>query len=118
MVASKNTRLRWGRIVAGAFLLELVLIVALVPPLIVLGPEKVFPFAAPACLVFGFGTAWWRLRKVPQRTVLHGALIGILATAIYILLGLFNPQGEARLIDHAQMEQPFSGGLAVPKTFE
>jgi hypothetical protein len=85
--------MRWGRIIAGAFLLEVILIIALVPPLQILGPEKVIPFAGPAVLIFGFGVAWWILRKVPQRRVLHGALIGILATAIYLLMCLANPNG-------------------------
>jgi hypothetical protein len=85
--------LRWGRIVAGAFLLELVLVIVLVPPLQVYGPEKVIPFASPAVFIFGFGVAWWVLRKVPQRRVLHGALIGLLATALYLLMCLANPGG-------------------------
>ena len=83
----------WGRVVAGAFLLELILIVVLVPPLQILGPEKVIPFVSPAVLIFSFGVAWWILRKAPHRRVLHGALIGILATAIYLLMCLANPGG-------------------------
>ena len=85
--------MRWGRIVAGAFLLEIILIVALVPPMQILGPEKVIPFAGPTVLIFGFGVAWWILRKVPYRRILHDALIGILATAIYLLMCLANPGG-------------------------
>jgi len=85
--------MRWGRIIAGAFLLELLLIIALVPPLQLLGPERVIPFASPAVLIFGFGVAWWILRKVSHRRVLHGALIGTFATAIYLLMCLANPSG-------------------------
>src|SRR6516225_5115894 len=85
--------MRWGRIVAGAFLLEIILIVVLVPPMQILGPEKVIPFASPAALISGFGVAWWILREVPYRRILHDALIGILATAIYLLMCLANPGG-------------------------
>jgi hypothetical protein len=85
--------MRWGRIIAGAFLLELILIIVLVPPLQILGAEKVIPFAGPVVLILSFGVAWWILRKVPQRRVLHGAWIGILATAIYTVMSLFNPSG-------------------------
>jgi hypothetical protein len=95
---SASSRLRWGRIVAGAFLLELVLIIVLIPPLQILGPEKVIPFASPAVFIFGFGVAYWIVRKIPQRRVLHGALIGVLATAIYLLLGLANPDGLSSVI--------------------
>jgi hypothetical protein len=85
--------MRWGRIVAGAFLLEIILIAVLVPPLQILGPAKVIPFASPTALICGFGVAWWILRKVSYRRVLHGALIGTLATAIYLLMCLANPSG-------------------------
>ena len=96
--APSSSRFRWGRIIAGAFLLELVLIIVLVPPLVLLGPEKVTPFASPAVFIFGFLVAWWILQKVPQRRVLHGALIGILATAIYLLLSLANPDGLSSVV--------------------
>jgi hypothetical protein len=58
-----------------------------------IGPEKVVPFVYPACLVFGFIVTWWLLRKVPQRAILHGTLIGVIATAIYVLAGFANPEG-------------------------
>jgi hypothetical protein len=58
-----------------------------------LGPDRVIPFVYPACLIFGFGVTWWILRKVPHRPVMHGALIGIVATAIYILLIIPSPGG-------------------------
>lgn len=95
----KSERLRWGRIIAGAFLLELLLVIALVPPLQILGPEKVIPFAYPAVFTLGFVVAWWLLRKVPHRTVIHGALIGIVATIIYVLLCFTNPDGIKAIID-------------------
>jgi hypothetical protein len=88
-----STRLRWGRIIGGAFLLELVLVILLVPPLRILGADKVIPFVYPAVLVLGFAVTWWILRRVGQRTVLHAALIGVLATVIYILLCLTDPNG-------------------------
>jgi len=93
-----STRLRWGRIVAGAFLLEVVLIAVLIPPMQIFGLEKVIPFVSPAVFLLGFGVAWWILRKVPHRAVMHGMLIGIVATAIYLLLALANPDGISSII--------------------
>jgi hypothetical protein len=90
--------MRWGRIIGGALLLELVLILVLVPPLQFLGPAKVIPFAGPVVLIVGFLVTWWILRKVPQRAVLNGALIGILATIIYILMCMANPQGISSVV--------------------
>ena len=92
------TRLRWLRILGGAVLLELVLFIALVPPLVMLGPDTVVPYVYPACLIFGFGVTWWILRKVQDRPVMHGTLIGIVATAIYILLALPSPGGIQSVI--------------------
>ena len=97
--AQSASNLRWGRIVGGAFLLELVLGVVLVPPLQILGPEKVIPFVAPACFIFGFLVAWWLLRKAQNRHVVHGTLIGILATAIYVLACFANPDGFQSVLD-------------------
>lgn len=93
-----SPRLRFGRILAGAFLLELVLIAVLIPPAVVVGMERVVPFVYPAVLVFGFLVTWWILRKVPHRPVAHGTLIGIVATAIYLLLNFFNPDGISSVI--------------------
>ena len=56
------------------------------------------PFAGPVVFVFGFIVAWWLLRKVSHRTVLHGALIGILATVIYLLMCLPSPGGLPAVI--------------------
>lgn len=90
--------MRWLRILGGAFLLELVLGVVLIPPLQILGPDRVVPFVYPAVLIFGFGVTWWILRKVPDHPVTHGTLIGIVATAIYILPALLSPGGIQSLI--------------------
>lgn len=85
--------LRWGRIIAGAFVLELILVIVLVPTLQMLGPAKVIPFVGPAVFILSFGVACWLLRKVPHRQVVHGIWIGVIATAIYLLLCMANPEG-------------------------
>jgi hypothetical protein len=96
--AASSTRLRWGRIVVGAFLLEIVLIAVLIPPMQIFGLEKVIPFVSPAVFIFGFVVAWWMLRRVSHRPVMHGTMIGIVATAIYLLLALANPDGISSII--------------------
>ena len=93
-----SSRLRWGRIIGGAFLLELVLIIVLVPPLQFIGPQ-VIPYVYPAVLIFGFLVTWWILRKVPQHPVLHGTLIGLVATAIYVGMCAANPEGIQSVIN-------------------
>lgn len=97
--STSPTRLRVGRIVAGAFLLEFVLVIVLIPPAALVGMERVIPFVYPSLLVFGFLVTWWILRKVPHRSVAHGTLIGIVATAMYVLLTLANPDGISAVIE-------------------
>jgi hypothetical protein len=88
--------IRWGRIVVGAFLLELVLIVAAVPLLgFVANPLApgaqgdgnftiFFVSVAVACFVVGALLGWWVARPLTSRLALHGVLTGVVATAIYL----------------------------------
>jgi hypothetical protein len=91
-------KLRWGRIIGGAFLLEFVLFLTLVPLLVTLDISVAAPLVAAGCLVFGFLVSWWILRKVQAGHVLHGTLIGVFATAIYILLVMAQPGGLASVV--------------------
>ena len=103
--------MHWIRIVLGAFLLEVVLFVTLVPLGEVLpSPFRMDPaertadtplyFAAVSlgCLVFGYLVTRLILRPVTARRVLHGALIGALATAIYVGVAAASPDGLAAVV--------------------
>jgi hypothetical protein len=88
--------MRWGRIVIGAVLIEAALIVAAIPLLgYVANPFApgaqasgdftiFFVSVTVACFVIGAFFGWWVARPIPSRFVLHGALTGIIATAIYL----------------------------------
>ena len=88
-----SAKLQWGRIVAGAFLLEGALIVAFVPLLLSLDASTIVPIVPVGVFVFGFVISWWIVRKVRAHRVLHGALIGVLATVIYLVLCMIQPSG-------------------------
>jgi hypothetical protein len=91
-----TTGLRWGRIVIGAVLIEAALIVAAVPLLGYVanpfapggqgsGDFTIFFVAVTvACFVIGTLVGWWVARPLSSQFVLHGALTGIAATAIYL----------------------------------
>jgi hypothetical protein len=84
--------IRWGRIILGALLLEIVLFATLVPLSFV--NTTLFLTAVPiGVLVFGYLVSWWVLRNVRSAPVLHGVLIGILATAMYLGLVAAQPGG-------------------------
>jgi hypothetical protein len=94
-----NTALRWGRIVLGGFLAELILILCVIPVRIAGGGDQAITIIAVAGSYVVFApVAWWLGRKVP-RPVLHGALMGAVAAALYIVLAVvgrqFNPTAPA-----------------------
>ena len=98
-------RLRWGRIVLAALLLEVALLVLLVPLMQVIdhpfsgvanGDYTVFFFAVPvACVVVGFGAGLWTARGVTNRPVLQAGLTGVVATVMYLGLCAAQPGGIA-----------------------
>jgi hypothetical protein len=88
---------RWTRVILGALLLEVVLVVVLVPLSLI--DMTLFLAAVPiGVFVFGYLVSWWILRRVPSARLLHGALIGIVATAIYMGLVLAQPGGVAAAV--------------------
>jgi len=87
------TRMHWLRIVLGALLLEVVLFAVLVP-LDPLFGETVFFVSVPiGCFVFGYAVTFWLLRPLTSEFLLHGALVGLLATAMYLGLATGAPGG-------------------------
>jgi hypothetical protein len=91
-------KLRWGWIIAGAVILEVALIILFVPMLMYTDVSTIAPYAGIGTLGLGFLVGWWIVRKVPGRRLLHGALIGILATIIYVGLCMANPGGIASVV--------------------
>src|SRR5262249_44493641 len=55
----------------------------------------------PACLLAAFALGLWVARKVPERRVLHGALVGTVAMLIYVGMGLGQPEPVAYIVAHA-----------------
>ena len=93
-----SSKLRWGWIIAGAFILEIALIILFIPMLQLVDISRIAPFAGIGTFGLGFLVSWWIVRKVPGRRLLHGVLIGILATIIYVGLCMTNPDGIGSVI--------------------
>lgn len=78
--------MRWGRILAGGFLAEVVLIVVAIPAL-AFGNQNILNWVAViGSAVTSCGAAIWVARRVDSRFVVHGVLTGLTAAAIYIVL--------------------------------
>ena len=93
-----SSKIRWGRIIAGAFLLELVLMVVFVPLIATFELPRLIPFIVAGVFVFGIAAGWWVTRKLRSRHVFHATAAGILATALYVGLCAFNPDGGLRAV--------------------
>jgi hypothetical protein len=111
-VATSAGRVRWGRIVIAAFLLEALLIVAAVPLLgfvanpLAPGAENAsgdytifFVSVAVACFVVGTLLGWWVARPLTSQFALHGALTGIVATVIYLAICSIPPTTIPAVVD-------------------
>jgi len=73
----------WGRVIGGAILLELILFAVLVP---ISGVNRtLFLVAVPVgAFVFGYFVSWWVFRKTRTALWVNTALLGLLATVIYL----------------------------------
>ena len=108
--------IRWGRVVLGGFLAELILVVLVIPIRVLGGPESAVTLVAVAGSFFVFvPVAWWLCRSL-ARPVLHGALMGAAAALIYTLLaaiGQFAPDAQpVPLIYYVAHVLKIAGGAA------
>ena len=98
--------IRWGRVILGALLVEVALFVVLIP--VAMAVNNPFFTAADttstdfttffvavliSCFAFGFLAAMWTVRPLTSRFALHGTLVGVIATAMYLGLGMLQPGG-------------------------
>jgi len=90
--------MRWGRIVGLAFALEATLFVTLVPLQKPLALRTWFVAVTVGCLIFGYIAGRLAARGLASRAALHGLLVGVLATIIYIVLCAVAPGGIAAAI--------------------
>ncbi len=94
-------RIHWMRVLVGGFLAELS-VFALVVPVALLYGQRPLLYAAPAAsLATCFLFAFWVGRTIDSRFVLHGLLVGIVATLLYVGLTRARPEPLAYLVAHA-----------------
>jgi putative membrane protein (TIGR04086 family) len=92
--------IHWLRVLLGGFLAE-VLVIALVSPVALLFGKNTLTFTAPAAsLLSCFVFAVWVGRRIDSRFVLHGILVGVVATLIYVALTRGGPEPLAYLLAH------------------
>ena len=78
--------MRWGRAIAGGFIAETLLMIAVMPGF-AMGSEPVVIWTAViGSAVTTFLAALWVNRKAQSHFVLHGIVVGLTAAAIYLVL--------------------------------
>jgi hypothetical protein len=78
--------MRWGRVLAGGFLAELLVFAVVFPVQYLFGQTAFLAFIIIASAAMPFILAVWVGRRVESRFVLHGALVGLVAALIYTVL--------------------------------
>src|SRR4029077_15402930 len=96
----KSTRLRWGRVVVGGFLAELLVFAIVFPVLYLFGQRAFLASILIASAAMPFIFAVWVGRRIDSRFVLHGALVGLVAALIYMGLAWGQPQPLLYKIAH------------------
>ena len=99
MVAS--FRIHWMRVLVGGFLAELSVFALVVPVLLLYGQHALLYAAPAASLATCFLFALWVGRTIDSGFVLDGALVGIVATLLYVALTRGRPEPLAYLVAHA-----------------
>src|SRR5271170_7161336 len=92
--------IRWVRILIGGFLAEVVVIAVVVPISFALGQNSMLYTAPVGSLVACFALALWVGRGLDSGFVLHGVLVGVVATLIYIALTRAQPEPFAYVLAH------------------
>jgi putative membrane protein (TIGR04086 family) len=97
----KMKTIRWGWVLLGGFLAELAIFVVVIPLSLLVGQPSLNYSAPVASFVASFLFGAWVARKAQQQLVLHGALVGIVATLLYVGISLGQPEPIAYVIAHA-----------------
>jgi|ERR1700678_3295289 len=97
---STSGRIHWIRILIGGFLAEAA-VIAIVIPFVKFSDQQAVTYAAALeSLAMCFVFALWVGRKVESRFVLHGILVGVVATLLYVGLTWARPEPFGYLVAH------------------
>lgn len=96
---NNSTRIHWVRILIGGFLARHPIAVV-IPVFLLFGQRAVAYAALSGSLVMCFLFALWVGRRADSRLILHGILVGVVATLLYVGLTRGRPEPPAYLVAH------------------
>ncbi len=95
-----STKIRWLRVLIGGFLAEASVFAVVIPVLLMSGQHALLYAAPAASFVMCFLFALWVGRRLQSLFVLHGMLVGVVATLLYVGLTLARSEPLAYLLAH------------------
>jgi putative membrane protein (TIGR04086 family) len=98
--ALRMRNLRWGWIVLGGFLAELVIFVIVIPVSLLAGRQSLLYSAPVASFIAAFGFGFFVARKAPDRPLMHGILVGLIAVLLYVGMSFARPEPTAYVVAH------------------
>jgi hypothetical protein len=108
--------IQWGRVLLAAFVMEVILI-AIAMPLALMGRGRVLVFVIPpAALIVTFAVTVWLGKTIKSSFVLHGLLIGVVGTLMYIALTRAQPEPWQYWLAHAlKVVGGAAGGMVLAR---
>jgi len=108
--------IQWGRVLLAAFLVELVLF-AIAVPLYLSGAGRVLIYVVPpAAFIATLAMTVWLGRTITSKFVLHGVLIGVVGTLLYVGLTRAQPEPWQYLVAHAlKIVGGAAGGMVLAR---
>src|SRR5207253_1253276 len=95
--------IQWGRVLLAAFLMELVLF-AIAVPLNLSGAGRVNLYVIPpAALIATFAITVWLGRRIKSKFVLHGVLIGVVGTLMYVAITRGQPERKSTRLNSSHV---------------
>ena len=111
---STTAGIHWPQVLLAGFLAEVSVIVLVLPIALLFGKNTLTYSAPAASLLACFVFAAWVGRRLDSGFVLHGILVGVFATLIYVALTRGAPEPPAYLFAHAlKILGGAAGGLVV-----
>lgn len=108
-----STRIHWTRVLIGGFLAEASVFALVIPVFMISGQHALLYVAPLASLVMCFLFAFWVARRLESGFVLHGILVGVVATLLYVGLTRARPEPFAYLLAHGLKILGGAGGGLV-----
>jgi hypothetical protein len=110
----KSMSIQWRRVLLAAFLMELALSAVAVPVTLLGAGWLLVYIVPPLSFLITFAITVWLGRKIASRLVLHGVLIGIAGSLMYIVLARGQPEPWPYLLAHAlKIAGGAAGGMVL-----